>query len=304
MPCAREETGRKKVESKARDCADDDMAEHRGPLGGGSYVVSGQFRDITREKLEEFIKKNGGNLMPAVNRKTDYLVVGHILDDGRQPHEGKKSQMAVKLGKKILTESEFEAFCKVKFQDPDFLLGRKTKKDAIAGSADHFISGIPNKDTIGDVMDISDLLNGQNGSAIITPTKPSQVPSYGFSTSTLNVKSKDHFQQGSTHSTSSTTPQKQEVAVSSDLWVEKYAPTCINDLVGNKGVMDSLYEWLKDWDDVVFKGLKKQVFCQRGKSYQDLPRVNARACMLSGPPGIGKSSAAKIIAKELGFSVL
>jgi len=193
MPCAREETGRKKVESKARDCADDDMAEHRGPLGGGSYVVSGQFRDITREKLEEFIKKNGGNLMLAVNRKTDYLVVGHILDDGRQPHEGKKSQMAVKLGKKILTESEFEAFCKVKFQDPDFLLGRKTRKDATTGSAHHFISGIPNKDTIGDVMDISDLLNGQNGSAIVTPTKPSQVPSYGFSTSTLNVKSKDSF---------------------------------------------------------------------------------------------------------------
>ncbi len=92
--------------------------------------------------------------------------------------------------------------------------------------------------------------------------------------------------------------------MSSDLWVEKYAPNSLNDLVGNKGVIDSLYEWLKDWDDVIFKGLKKQVFCQRGKSYQDLPRVNARACMLSGPPGIGKSSAARMIAKELGFSVL
>lgn len=188
MPCAREETARKKVESKARDVVPDDMAEHRGPLGGGSYVVSGQFRDITREKLEEFIKKSGGNLMLAVNRKTDYLVVGHILDDGRQPHEGKKSQMAVKLGKKILTESEFEAFCKIKFQDPDFLLGRKTKKDATAGSEDHYISGIPNKDAIGDVMDISDLLNDRNGPAIMTPTKPSSVPSYGFSTSSLKAK--------------------------------------------------------------------------------------------------------------------
>lgn len=45
--------------------------------------MSGQFRDITREKMEEFIKKNGGNLAMAVNKKTDYLIVGHILDDGR-----------------------------------------------------------------------------------------------------------------------------------------------------------------------------------------------------------------------------
>ena len=50
-----------------------------------------------------------------VNRKTDYLIVGHILDDGRQPHEGKKYQMANKFGKKVMTESEFESFCKMKF---------------------------------------------------------------------------------------------------------------------------------------------------------------------------------------------
>ena len=36
------------------------MNEARGPLGGGSYAVTGQFKDITREKIEEFIKKNGG----------------------------------------------------------------------------------------------------------------------------------------------------------------------------------------------------------------------------------------------------
>jgi NAD-dependent DNA ligase len=77
--------------------------------------VSGQFRDITREKMEEFIKKNGGNMVALVNKKTDYLIVGHILDDGRQPSEGKKYQMAVKLGKKVMTEGEFESFCKIKF---------------------------------------------------------------------------------------------------------------------------------------------------------------------------------------------
>jgi hypothetical protein len=46
--------------------------------------------------------------------------------------------MAVKLGKKVMTEGEFEAFCKIKFQNPDFLLGRKTKKDATVSSYDYY----------------------------------------------------------------------------------------------------------------------------------------------------------------------
>lgn len=35
-----------------------------------------------------------------------------------------------------------------------------------------------------------------------------------------------------------------------------------------------------------------------------MPRPNAKACLLSGPPGIGKSSAAKIACQELGFNVI
>lgn len=35
-----------------------------------------------------------------------------------------------------------------------------------------------------------------------------------------------------------------------------------------------------------------------------MPNVNAKAVLLSGPPGIGKSSAAKIMCSELGFEVL
>jgi BRCT domain type II-containing protein len=38
------------------------MVDLKGPLGGMQIVVSGVFENITREKLEEFIKKNGGKL--------------------------------------------------------------------------------------------------------------------------------------------------------------------------------------------------------------------------------------------------
>ena len=60
-------------------------------------------------------------------------------------------------------------------------------------------------------------------------------------------------------------------------------------------MIDQLYEWLKDWDDVCLRGHKKQVPFRKGASWSDVPNINARAALLSGPPGIGKTSAARIV---------
>ena len=38
------------------------------------------------------------------------------------------------------------------------------------------------------------------------------------------------------------------------LLTDKYRPVTMSDLIGNKGEIFSLYEWLKDWNDVHIKG--------------------------------------------------
>jgi NAD-dependent DNA ligase len=53
------------------------------------------FENITREKLEEFIKTNGGRLCTSISGKTDYLIIGHLLDDNRPPTEGNKYKKAM-----------------------------------------------------------------------------------------------------------------------------------------------------------------------------------------------------------------
>ena len=86
------------------------------------------------------------------------------------------------------------------------------------------------------------------------------------------------------------------------MWTDKYKPKSIRDLIGNGGAIDSLYNWLKDWDDVVIRGYKKEIKF-RG-AWADAPNLNARAALLAGPPGIGKTSSARIVCAQLGYEVI
>ncbi len=77
-----------------------------------------------------------------------------------------------------MTEKEFELFCRQKFENPDFLLGRKTKKDTTERAEDLFVqSGEPiNTDNIADVLDIGDLLDSHADRQLKTPLTSISTP--------------------------------------------------------------------------------------------------------------------------------
>ena len=69
------------------------------------------------------------------------------------------------------------------------------------------------------------------------------------------------------------------------LWVDKYKPQCISDIFGNKNNIKKIQDWLKVFDNKV------------------KPRNDFKNCILiSGPPGIGKTSVAHIILKDSGYN--
>lgn len=79
------------------------------------------------------------------------------------------------------------------------------------------------------------------------------------------------------------------------LWTVKYAPTDISQVCGNKGPVTKLMNWLKNWDSN-----KKMGFKSPGRDGTGIYRT----VMLSGPPGIGKTTAAHLVAKQFGYDVL
>lgn len=63
-------------------------------LEGLTIVCSGVFNEISREKLEQLIAEYGGRCTGSVSGKTDYLITGYKLEDGREVTQGGKYKNA------------------------------------------------------------------------------------------------------------------------------------------------------------------------------------------------------------------
>ena len=90
------------------------------------------------------------------------------------------------------------------------------------------------------------------------------------------------------------------------LWVEKYKPTSTKAIIGQQGDksnMRKLTNWLQNWSKHHAHG---------GKPPQRPPPWNAgsdngawaKCALLSGPPGVGKTTTAYLVSRDLGYDVM
>ena len=66
-------------------------------------------------------------------------------------------------------------------------------------------------------------------------------------------------------------------------WTEKYRPKTLDGVVGNPTAVDQLREWARSWES----GIPEK-----------------RAAVLAGPPGVGKTTSAEALAREMGWDIL
>ena len=89
------------------------------------------------------------------------------------------------------------------------------------------------------------------------------------------------------------------------LWVDRYRPRRFADLIGDDRVHREVMAWVKEWDYCVFgsakvRGRKRARDEENPDTYR---RPKERIMLIAGPPGLGKTTLAHVIAKQAGYTV-
>lgn len=239
-------------------------------LQGNTFVITGILNTLEREEAEEYIKDHGGQVRKAMSGKTTFLLSGEFLEDGRKASEGSKTQKALSM-KQCSIIGEEDLINMVRESQ-----GREKTAAAAAAPASNTNMTMPS-----------------GGGAAKGRSSSSGEVSYKMT----NVRG------------AKAAVTKRESDSRHVLWSVKHRPKIPKDLIGNSQNILRLTNWLKNWS----RKYNTSSSSSKSGGKKKRPKMNAaqlksfnaqRGAILSGPPGIGKTSAASLVAKHLGFEVV
>ncbi|KAF2666773.1 DNA replication factor C, large subunit [Microthyrium microscopicum] len=225
-------------------------------LAGMSFVFTGVLQTLEREAGQELVKRYGGKVTGAPSGKTSYVVLGE--DAG--PSKLRKIE-----ANKLKTINEDGLFA--------------------------LIRTLP--------------ANGGSGPGAKVAEAQRQKEEDKAKQAALEMEAKEKEERKKLRQQQITAtkasgdsgkaPIKPQVKESSKLWTVKYAPTQLNQIVGNKAPVERLQRWLAN-----FSKNARMKFKLAGSDGSG----TYRAVIIHGPPGIGKTTAAHLVAKLEGYDIV
>ncbi|KAL3132947.1 hypothetical protein ABBQ38_006860 [Trebouxia sp. C0009 RCD-2024] len=242
---------------------------HHNCLKGKTFVITGTLDSLYRGEAEDYIKRHSGRVTGSVSGKTDFLVVGENSGNS-------KVHQAQEKGTRLIDEDGLFSLVAAAPEAGPAAASPATKPSELRPGS--FYGGKASTGT-GDQARKAALAS----SSLAASGARSAGASAGPSSSGRGA-----FRGGA------------GASAGGQLWVEKHKPNTSSELVGNNALVATLRTFLSDWDKVHLRHEKPaEVKGRGGGKPKDLSK---KAVLLSGPPGIGKTSSATIISRELGFT--
>ncbi|ODQ80403.1 hypothetical protein BABINDRAFT_161349 [Babjeviella inositovora NRRL Y-12698] len=101
-------------------------------------------------------------------------------------------------------------------------------------------------------------------------------------------------------------PVRAKKPTGSVLWAEKWRPNTFFDLVGNEKTNRYILQWLKQWSRAVFgQPLERSGKLADNEVNPDpFQRPRKKILLIHGPPGIGKTTVAHVLSKQMGYDIM
>ncbi|KAM6362237.1 replication factor C subunit 1 isoform 4-T5 [Alca torda] len=262
-------------------------------LEGLTFVITGVLESIERDEAKSLIERYGGKVTGNVSKKTNYLVMGR--DCGQS-----KCEKASTLGTKVIDEDGLFDLIRT-------MPGKKSKYELAAETeakkADSRPKKTPQKAEKRNFSPIK--READNKKYKSTPEKGDSVRSVKKETTAVR-KLMDFKRQ--TVEKKETLKAKENLISETNgdgterlLWVDKYKPVSLKAIIGQQGEQscaNKLLRWLRNWNKNTSEDGQAKTNKTGGKD--DGPGF--KAALLSGPPGVGKTTTASLVCKELGYS--